>query len=81
MGSANLSNEELYLARELFGRHLKGEIVVPVFPGEQRRMKNGKREWLTSTDAHPNSLGARRLGLRNRGRGGPRALPPQRPPT
>jgi len=63
VGSANLSNEELYLARELFGRHLKGEIVVPVFPGEQHRMKNGKREWLTSTDAHPNSLGARRLGL------------------
>jgi NADH-quinone oxidoreductase subunit G len=63
VGSANLSNEELYLARELFGRHLKGEIVVPVFPGEPRRMKNGKGEWLTSTDAHPNSLGARRLGL------------------
>lgn len=26
-------------------------------------MKNGKGEWRTSTDAHPNSLGARRLGL------------------
>ena len=63
VASANLSNEELYLARELFGRHLKGEIVVPVFPGEPRRMKNGKREWLTSTDAHPNSHGARRLGM------------------
>jgi NADH-quinone oxidoreductase subunit G len=63
VASANLSNEELYLARELFGRQLKGEVAVPVFPGEPRRMKNGKREWIASTDAHPNSLGARRLGL------------------
>ncbi|HVN32354.1 MAG TPA: 2Fe-2S iron-sulfur cluster-binding protein [Thermoanaerobaculaceae bacterium] len=63
VASANLSNEELYLARELFGRHLGGELVVPVFTGEQRRMKNGKRDVLLSTDAHPNSLGARRLGL------------------
>jgi NADH-quinone oxidoreductase subunit G len=63
VGSANLSNEELYLTRELFGHHLKGEVVVPVFPGEPRRMKNGKGEWRTSTDAHSNSLGARRLGL------------------
>jgi NADH-quinone oxidoreductase subunit G len=63
VASANLSNEELYVARELFGRHLDGNIVVPVFPGERRRMKNGKGEALTSVDAHPNSLGARRLGL------------------
>jgi NADH-quinone oxidoreductase subunit G len=63
VGSANLSNEELYLARELFAHHLRGEIVVPVSPGEPRKMKNGKREWLSSTDAHPNSLGARQLGL------------------
>jgi NADH-quinone oxidoreductase subunit G len=63
VASPDLSNEELFLARELFGRHLKGEVTVPVFPGEPRRMKNGKREWATSTDAHPNSAGARRLGL------------------
>jgi len=63
VASANLSNEELYLARELFGRHLNADIVVPVFTGEPRRMKNGKRDVLLSTDAHPNSLGARRLGL------------------
>jgi NADH-quinone oxidoreductase subunit G len=63
VASANLSNEELYLARELFGRHLKGEIVVPVVRGEPRRMKNAKREWIVSTDGHPNSAGARRLGL------------------
>ncbi len=62
VASANLSNEELYLAREIFGGNLGGEIVVPVFLGDQRRMKNGKREWLTSIDAHPNSTGARRLG-------------------
>ena len=63
VASANLSNEELFLARELFGRHLKGELAVPLFAGEPRRMKNGKREWAASTDAHPNSAGARRLGL------------------
>jgi NADH-quinone oxidoreductase subunit G len=63
VASANLSNEELYLARELFGRHLKGEIAVPVSPGDPRRMKNAKREWIVSTDGHPNSAGARRLGL------------------
>ena len=63
VASANLSNEELFLARELFGRHLKGEIAVPVAPGEPRKMRNGKGEWLHATDPHPNSAGARRLGL------------------
>jgi len=63
VASANLSNEELFLARELFVRHLKGEIAVPVAPGEPRRMKNGTGAWLHSTDPHPNSAGARRLGL------------------
>ncbi len=63
VASANLSNEELFLARELFGRHLRGELVVPVADGEPRRMKNGKGEWLRATDPHPNSAGARRLGI------------------
>ena len=63
VASANLSNEELYLARELFRRQLRGEVVVPVFGGEKRRMKNGKNEWLVSADAHPNVTGARRLGI------------------
>ena len=63
VASANLSNEELFLTRELFGRHRRGEIVVPLYQGQQRRMKNGHGEWLHSTDAHPNSGGARRLGL------------------
>ncbi|MGE5236993.1 MAG: 2Fe-2S iron-sulfur cluster-binding protein [Acidobacteriota bacterium] len=63
VASANLSNEELFLARELFGGSLKGELVVPVFPGEPRRMKDGGGEWLHSSDAHPNSAGARKLGI------------------
>ena len=63
VASANLSNEELFLARELFGRHLKGELAVPVAEGETRRMKNGKGEWLESAEPHPNAAGARRLGL------------------
>jgi len=63
VASANLSNEALFLARELFGHHLRGDLVVPVTTGEQRRMKNGRGEWLQATDPYPNSLGARRLGL------------------
>ncbi len=63
VASANLSNEELFLARELFGRHLRGELAVPLAEGEPRRMKNGKGEWLQSADPHPNAAGARRLGL------------------
>ena len=63
VASANLSNEELFLTRELFARVLKGEIVVPVDCGEGRSMKNGSGEWLRSVDAHPNVAGARALGL------------------
>lgn len=63
VASANLSNEELYLARELFVRRFKADLVVPVWTGEPRRMKNGRGEWLHSADAHPNTTGARHLGL------------------
>jgi NADH-quinone oxidoreductase subunit G len=64
VASAGMSNEELYLAKALFEKHLRGEVVVPVHHGDERRMRNAKREWNLSTDAHPNSEGARRLGLR-----------------
>jgi NADH-quinone oxidoreductase subunit G len=64
VASGALSNEELYLAKALFAHHLKGDIVVPTFPGEPRRMKNGQGKWITSTDALPNTAGARKLGLR-----------------
>jgi NADH-quinone oxidoreductase subunit G len=63
VASANLSNEELFLARELFANHFRGEVVTPAWAGDPRKIKNGKGEWLVSTDAHPNSGGARRLGL------------------
>jgi len=63
VASANLSTEELFLARELFAGELKGELVVPVDPGQPKRMKNGRGEWLNASDAHPNSSGARLLGL------------------
>ena len=63
VASGTLSNETLFLARELFVRHLKGELVVAVHEGTPRRMKNAKGEWLHSRNAHPNSEGARRLGL------------------
>jgi NADH-quinone oxidoreductase subunit G len=60
VASANLSNEALFLARELFAG---AEIVVPVWTGPERRMKNAQHEWLHSADAHPNAEGARRLSL------------------
>jgi len=64
VASGSLSNEELFLARELFQRHLRGEVVVPVESGEPRRMKNAAGQWHAATDRHPNADGARRLGLR-----------------
>jgi len=64
VASANLSNEALFLARRLFVEQLRAELVVPVWEGDGRRMKNGRGEWRHSTDAHPNAAGARRLGLR-----------------
>lgn len=63
VASGNMSNEELYLARELFTRSFKGELVVPVYAGEPRKMKNGRRQWLFSSSALPNSEGAKRLGM------------------
>lgn len=64
VASANLSNEELYLAKALFGGALKADVVVPAPTGETRRMKSGEGTWIQSHDTHPNVAGARRLGLR-----------------
>jgi NADH-quinone oxidoreductase subunit G len=63
VASANLSNEALYLVRKIFVERMALEVVVPIFAGEQRRIKNGHREWQRSVDAHPNSTGARLCGL------------------
>ena len=60
IASANLSNEALFLARELLAG---AEIVVPLATGQERRMKNAQGEWLRSAEPHPNAAGARRLGL------------------
>ena len=38
-------------------------VVVPVYEGDARRIKNGRGVWIDSVDAHPNSTGARQLGL------------------
>lgn len=62
--SANLSNEALFLARQLFVSKVGAEVVVPVYQGEERQIKNGHQEWVTSHDAHPNAAGAKLLGLR-----------------
>ena len=63
VASANLSNEALFLTKKLFSDHLKAEVLVPVQEGEKRAIKNSRKEWIRSVDAHPNALGARLLGL------------------
>jgi NADH-quinone oxidoreductase subunit G len=63
IASANLSNEALFSVK----RHLAGDegvdVVVPVYRGEQRRVKNAHRRWVENTDAHPNVAGARLMGM------------------
>jgi NADH-quinone oxidoreductase subunit G len=63
IASANLSNEAMYAIRRnlVQGAHIS--VVVPVDRGEVRRIKNGRGAWIECTDAHPNTTGARQLGL------------------
>ena len=63
VASANLSNEALYLVKRSLADHLGLEVVVPVEAGETRKMKNGHGQWVHNVDAHPNSTGARLMGL------------------
>ncbi len=65
IASANLSTEALFLAKTLLAEKAGLEVVVPVDVGEGHKVKNGRREWVESRDAHPNSTGARLLGLRS----------------
>jgi len=61
--SAALTNEGLLLAKKIFKDHLGLDVVVPVFKGEERRIKNGRGEWLSSDEQHPNIDGARLIGF------------------
>ncbi len=63
VASANLSNEALFLVRQVLRDHAGLQVVVPVERGEERTIKNGRNEWVPNVDAHPNSTGARLLGL------------------
>ncbi len=63
VASANLANEALHLVRRLFVDRLGLQVTVPVARGEDRTIKDGHRQWVRSIDAHPNSTGARLLGL------------------
>jgi len=64
IASANATNEALYLAKRLFLDRPGAEAVVPVHRGEEHRVKNAQRQWVTGTDEHPNSTGARLMGFR-----------------
>jgi len=63
VASANLSNEALYLCKQILVNHAGLEVVVPTDSGEQRQIKNARDEWISSQDSHPNSAGARLIGL------------------
>jgi len=63
VASANLSNEALYLVRKILVDQLKLEVLVPVDAGDPRAIKNARREWIRSENAHPNATGAGLLGL------------------
>ena len=63
VASANLTNEALFALKRNLVEGARMEVVVPIHTGPVRRMKNGRGEWIESSDAHPNSSGARHLGL------------------
>jgi len=63
IASANFSNETLFVIRRHLVERMKADVIVPVHRGAPRRIKDGRGRWNQSTDAHPNSTGARHLGL------------------
>jgi NADH-quinone oxidoreductase subunit G len=63
IASANSSNETLFAVHQKLVKGAKVDVVVPISEGETRSIKNGRGSWIESTDAHPNSTGARHLGL------------------
>jgi NADH dehydrogenase/NADH:ubiquinone oxidoreductase subunit G len=64
VASANLSNEALFLVHSVLVEQAGLEVVVPIDPGDERKIKNGRGEWLHNANAHPNSTGARLIGLK-----------------
>jgi NADH dehydrogenase/NADH:ubiquinone oxidoreductase subunit G len=63
VASANLSNEALFAIKRNLVDAEGLDVVVPVHRGEVRRIKNAHGHWIVSADAHPNSNGARLMGL------------------
>jgi len=63
VASANLTNEALFALKRNLVDGARMEVIVPIDTGRPRRMKNGRGDWIESVDAHPNSSGARHLGL------------------
>jgi NADH-quinone oxidoreductase subunit G len=62
LASAQLTNEELFLIREIFGKALGARVtaMVPTRPGYSD-------DFLIKADRHPNTLGASLLGLSDLG--------------
>jgi NADH-quinone oxidoreductase subunit G len=63
VASARHSNETLFAIRRQLIEGARIEVVVPCHTGERRAVKNGQGTWVESVDAHPNTAGARLLGL------------------
>lgn len=63
VASANLSNEVLFAIRRNFVQDARIEVIVPIDNGTRRKIKNASGDWIESTDAHPNSAGARNMGF------------------
>jgi NADH-quinone oxidoreductase subunit G len=63
VASANHSNETLFALRRRLAEGARIEVIVPRHRGAGHKVKNGRGEWVASVDAHPNTTGARILGL------------------
>jgi len=64
VASANLSNEALFLVHKVLVEAAGLQVVVPIDPGEERKVKNSRSEWVHNANTHPNSTGARMIGFR-----------------
>jgi NADH-quinone oxidoreductase subunit G len=63
IASADLSNEALFSIKRNLVEEEGLDVVVPIYRGDERRIKNSHGDWVSSIDAHANVNGVRMLGL------------------
>lgn len=64
IASANLSNEALYLVQKILSEAAGLDVVVPIYQGETRSIKNAHGKWIRSESSHPNSKGVELIGIK-----------------